>query len=201
MVNAPQWPNEWIVSPTSGTQGADKVLLWEESSPATTTLGLRAVWNHDRDLPGKYPKPSAGMVVGAGVHQQLRHRPHRLCDNAARCHRRHRPKLDSVGEPHCLAHLPSRPAAGHLQRRCLLFRAGDQCAGREPARPFQHLVRQLHRKQLHGRLQGSLFRSLPLRRLRQSSLPERLVLPERTVRGAASAASSKLPTGHAGLQR
>jgi hypothetical protein len=31
MVNAPQWPNEWIVQPTSLTQGADKVLLWEES--------------------------------------------------------------------------------------------------------------------------------------------------------------------------
>jgi hypothetical protein len=31
MVNAPQLPNEWIVSSASGTQGADKVLLWEES--------------------------------------------------------------------------------------------------------------------------------------------------------------------------
>ncbi len=38
MVNAPQWPNEWIVSPTSGTQGADKVLLWEEK--------LSSYYNH-----------------------------------------------------------------------------------------------------------------------------------------------------------
>ena len=31
MVNASQWPNEWIVSPSSGTQGADRALLWEDT--------------------------------------------------------------------------------------------------------------------------------------------------------------------------
>jgi hypothetical protein len=31
MVNASQWPNEWIVSSTTGTQGSDRALLWEDT--------------------------------------------------------------------------------------------------------------------------------------------------------------------------
>jgi hypothetical protein len=31
MVNAAQWPDEWLISPSSGTQGADKVLVWEDN--------------------------------------------------------------------------------------------------------------------------------------------------------------------------
>jgi len=43
MVNASQWPNEWIVSSTSGTQGSDKALLWEDT--------LSSYYNHWGAMP------------------------------------------------------------------------------------------------------------------------------------------------------